>query len=159
MRRSLTAALLATTLALAVTQGAAAAPGELDTSFSGDGKLTVDFGGKTGSITDVAVQPDGKLVLVGWQFTNPGEPDFVVMRVNADGTPDGGFQSGGTVVLDVLNNTQRTWNVANTVALQPDGKILVGGNTQAIGATLVRTVGGAPLPQRDAGHSFLAWRQ
>src|SRR6185503_8321428 len=142
MRRCLSALVLATTIALAFASAASAAPGELDPSFGDGGRLTIDFGGKTGGISDVAIQPDGKIVLAGWQFTTPPpyspdtvEADFVIKRLNPDGTPDGGFADGGTLVLDIPLNTQRAYNVANTVLLQPDGKILVGGYSKKIGET------------------------
>src|SRR4051812_16387703 len=98
MRRCFSALVLATTIALAIASAASAATGDLDPTFADGGKLIVDFGGKTGSITDVAIQPDGKLVLAGYQFTTPPpystdtlDADFVVKRLNADGTPDGDF--------------------------------------------------------------------
>jgi uncharacterized delta-60 repeat protein len=142
MRRCLSALLLATTIALALASAASAATGELDPGFADGGKLVVEFGGKTGSISDVAIQPDGKIVLAGWQFTtpppNPAETvdaDFVVKRVNADGTPDSDFGTGGTQVIPIPLNTQPSYNIANAVALQPDGKILVGGYSKKIGMT------------------------
>lgn len=60
-------------------------PGDLDTTFGNGGKLT-DW---SGSATDVAIQPDGKIVAVGangW---------FAIARYNSDGTPDTNF-GGGT---------------------------------------------------------------
>ena len=144
MRRCLSALVLATTTALLLASAALAAPGDLDPSFSEDGRVTINFGSGTGGLTDLAIQPDGKIVLVGWQFTTPPpypadgpEADFIVMRLNPDGTPDLGFGSGGSgsVVLDIPLNTLRSYNIANTVELQPDGKILVGGYSRKLGAT------------------------
>src|SRR4051812_13297690 len=63
-------------------------PGDLDPSFSGDGKATVDVGGTvTVNAQDVALQTDGKAVVVG----NDSSGDFVVARFNLDGTLDGTF--------------------------------------------------------------------
>jgi hypothetical protein len=61
---------------------AAAAPGDLDSSFNGSGKLTFAPGGKQSEIDDVAIQPDGKLVLAGWidQDGTGGNLDFLVVR-------------------------------------------------------------------------------
>ena len=44
---------------------AVAAPGDLDRSFSGDGKQTTDFARGDEGANDLAVQPDGKIVVVG----------------------------------------------------------------------------------------------
>jgi len=57
------------------------ADGSLDTSFSGDGKQTTDFGGGDfDSASGVAVQGDGKIVVAGGTAG-----DFAVARYNADG--------------------------------------------------------------------------
>src|SRR3954447_5804868 len=87
---------------LAITTGsAAAAPGDLDSTFAGGGKLTLQPGGKQSEIDDVALQPDGKLVLVGWidQDGNGGNLDFLVVRLNPDGSFDQGFCSGGMAAM------------------------------------------------------------
>src|SRR3954452_18606406 len=103
MRRCLTALVLTTVIALLFGSAALAAPGDLDSTFSEDGRVIINFGAKVGGITDLAIQPDGKIVLAGWQFTTlppyPAEGpegDFIVMRLNPDGTPDLGFGSGGS---------------------------------------------------------------
>jgi len=41
-----------------------ASPGDLDTSFSGDGKKTIDFGG-VDAANVVLVQPNGRIVVAG----------------------------------------------------------------------------------------------
>src|SRR4051812_4954882 len=89
------AALLGTAALSLVAAGAAqAAAGDLDPNFSGDGKQTTDFGARdTGEA--VAMQPDGKIVVVG--STTPGGDagSFAVARYNADGTPDTTFSGDG----------------------------------------------------------------
>src|SRR5690242_17784751 len=79
---------------------AAAAPGQLDTSFGDGGKVTLNPGGFEGAYSDVAIQPDGKIVAVGFAFANPGETDIAVTRLNANGSPDQGFGEGGTTLLN-----------------------------------------------------------
>src|SRR5688572_4328258 len=77
------------------------AAGALDTSFSGDGKATFDIGGgETLVAEDVAVQKDGKTVIVGRgnRFVNGiFQSRFVVARLNFDGTLDRtfGFNNSG----------------------------------------------------------------
>lgn len=93
------------------------ADGSLDASFNpGDGPEFV--------IYCLAVQPDGK-ILAGGQFnTFNGAPAGMIVRLNPDGSIDGGFNTGSGA----------DW-IVFSIALQPDGRILVGGNfTQFNGA-------------------------
>src|SRR2546425_1191895 len=81
------------------------AAGALDTSFSGDGKATIDFGaGVRVEASDVAVQSDGKTVVVGRSVGSGGLIlDFAVARYNFDGTPDTTFgpNHNGTILTHV----------------------------------------------------------
>ncbi|MER5760543.1 calcium-binding protein [Streptomyces sp. NPDC002082] len=92
--------------------------GSLDTSFSGDGMATADFGG-TDFGRAVAVQSDGAVVAAG--STNTG---FALARFTSGGSPDAAFGTGGRVTT--------VWPLSTAVAydmtLQQDGKILVGGS-------------------------------
>ena len=93
--------------------------GSLDTSFSGDGKQTTDFGGPDGDgATGVAIQGDGKIVAVGYGGT---QRDFVVARYDPNGSLDTSFGSGPQTT-DFGGS-----DVARGVAIQSDGKIVVGG--------------------------------
>jgi uncharacterized delta-60 repeat protein/uncharacterized repeat protein (TIGR01451 family) len=120
----------ATVLALILTFPgiAAAAPGDLDTAFSGDGKVLTDLADDD-QANDVAVQSDGKTVSVGSSADNAlSESRWALTRHNADGTPDTTFGVGGTVTTPINNmNPGLQWSEANAVALQPDGKIVVAG--------------------------------
>lgn len=107
------------------------ANGVLDTSFSFDGKVTIDFDGGGGAdlCTGVALQADGKIVVVGYTFISAAAngADFAIARLNTDGTLDTGFGGGTgktTVGFDLGNNND---DAANSVAIQPDGKIVVAG--------------------------------
>jgi uncharacterized delta-60 repeat protein len=79
--------------------------------------------GFNGSVSAVVVQPDGK-VLVGGAFNayngNAAAPDYL-LRLNPDGSLDTSFNLGGAGV----NST------VSTLAVQPDGKVLVGGTFTA----------------------------
>jgi uncharacterized delta-60 repeat protein len=100
-------------------------PGILDPSFSGDGKLLLDFG-STGNVGyAVAIQSDGKIVVAGHTLSGTGSIDFAVARLNPDGTLDNSFDFDGKVTTDFNNST----DVPNAIAIQPDGKILVAGFT------------------------------
>ncbi|MCE7923900.1 MAG: T9SS C-terminal target domain-containing protein [Haliscomenobacteraceae bacterium CHB4] len=95
--------------------------GTADSSFGIAGKQTTDLGASD-YITSVAVQPDGKIVVAGHTNTL-GTLDFALARYLPDGTPDGDFGTGGTVITDFFQNND--W--AASVALQADGKIVVAG--------------------------------
>ncbi|MFA5428665.1 MAG: DUF4347 domain-containing protein [Sulfurimonas sp.] len=67
-----------------------------------------------------ALQPDGKLVMVGYAEMEDGDPYLAIVRINADGTLDEDFADSGELAL-------QGYYGADSVAIQPDGKILVRG--------------------------------
>ncbi len=69
----------------------------------------------------VLLQPDGKIVVVGSRYNNVDQ-DILLLRFNNNGTLDTGFGSGGTVIFDSGSD-----DIANSAALQVDGKIIVAG--------------------------------
>jgi uncharacterized delta-60 repeat protein len=103
------------------------ADGTLDTSFSGDGKETTDFGGSDYGAYDVAIQPDGKIVAVG--HTGTGAHEFAIARYNPDGSLDSSFSGDGKETTDFGDLDYGTDYGAYDVAIQPDGKIVAVGRT------------------------------
>lgn len=91
--------------------------GSLDPAFSQDGMQTTDFGG--GSASDVALQPDGKILVAG----ESGTGDFALARYNKDGSLDTGFSGDGKQTTDFAGSTDG----ATGVAVQGNGKIVVAG--------------------------------
>ena len=88
--------------------------------LNSDGSFDETFylGEFNGIIRAITLQSDGK-ILVGGEFTGyNGEYAGRLIRLNSDGSIDQGFTSGG----DEFNNT------VNAIAVQRDGKIVVGGN-------------------------------
>jgi uncharacterized delta-60 repeat protein len=124
-----TGAFTATTLvvlaaSLLASPTAQAAPGDLDPTFSGDGRELTNFG-----VSDygqgVAIQADGKLVVVGGSYAGAGRShDFALARYNPDGSLDPTFSGGGTQTTDFFGSSDAAYGVA----IQPDGKILVVGH-------------------------------
>ena len=111
-----------------ITVGTIVTPtGALDSSFGTNGKVFTSFGNHDAIATALAIQPDGKAVVAGYA-SNGSDNDWVVARYNPDGSLDAGFGSGGTVITDLGGN-----DVAFAVALQIDGKIVVGGYTNSSG--------------------------
>lgn len=98
------------------------ADGTLDNTFSGDGRLIVNAGTSSSYASDVAILPDGKIVVTGRTFDG-STCDIVLVRLNADGTLDNTFAGDGIVLSDFAGAS----DVAESVILQADGKILVGG--------------------------------
>ncbi|WP_327593013.1 calcium-binding protein [Streptomyces chartreusis] len=125
--RALAASVMALAFVVAAPHGAFAAPGDLDATFGTGGRVTVTAPSYSEG-EDVAVQPDGKIVSVGWlQDPEYLDAEFVLTRHNADGSVDTSFGGGdGEVVTDFENGN----DVAQRVAIQPDGKIVVAGRHQ-----------------------------
>ena len=114
------------TLAFVVSgQMVLAVDGDLDPTFGTDGKVLTDFDHSTDIANAVAVQTDGKLVVVGttYQDNDFSNEDFAVARYNPDGTLDKTFGAGGKVQTDFPGLAA----VASSVVIQPDGKIVVAG--------------------------------
>jgi uncharacterized delta-60 repeat protein len=104
-----------------------AADGDLDFNFGGgDGLVTTNFNNTTDEARAVAIQPDGKIVTVGTTHVSENDYDFSVARYNSDGSPDTTFGGGdGRVTTNIGGNYI---DVAEDVAIQPDGKILAVGH-------------------------------
>lgn len=95
-------------------------PSGLDPSFGNAGKVTLEgFGGDRSAM---ALQADGKIVMVGGTFT-----DFILARFNADGSVDRNFGIDGKVTTDMGSGFEQEEALA--VAVQGDGKIVVVGHT------------------------------
>ncbi len=93
--------------------------GSLDPSFGSNGIALTDINSNDRAL-DVVVQPDGKIVVAG------SNGDFVALRYNSDGTPDSTFSGDGKVTTSVFLSS--SVDGASSIALQPDGKILLGGS-------------------------------
>ena len=118
--------------------------GVLDSTFSGDGMLLVEFASEIHA-TGVAVQADGKIVVSGYIF--PGTTtDYVLLRYNADGTPDVTFGVNGVAVVDFGDD-----EYAFGMAIQPDGRIVLGGGSGFDFAVARFTEVGTPDPTFGIG--------
>lgn len=121
--------------------------GALDPTFSDDGIQTINFGGCYSCFaTSVVVQPDDGNILVAGEITlssqSPTDVDFAIVRLKPDGLRDMSFDGDGRVTTSIGTGLS-SGDHANTILLQPDGKIIVAGNVNA-GYGLVRyTAAGA----------------
>lgn len=96
--------------------------GDLDLSFSIDGMQTVSTSNSLEVCRAIAIQSDGKIVAVG-SSNNGANDDFSIVRFNSDGSIDNTFNGNGIQITDLGN----TYDYAQALAIQSDGKIVVGG--------------------------------
>jgi uncharacterized delta-60 repeat protein len=106
--------------------------GTPDVGFGTGGRVSIayDLAGTSGDDTarDVAVQRDGKIVLVGFSTNAQLNYFATVTRLNSDGSLDRGFGTGGMVLIS-YNSGGWQDDKAFAVALQRDGKIVVAGSS------------------------------
>ena len=96
----------------------------LDSGFGNGGGVTTTIGSNISSGEDVAIQLDGKIVVIGFS-SNGGPPyTFALARYNNNGSLDSNFGKGG-----IVTTTIGTYAFGFAVAIQPDGKIIVAGNS------------------------------
>jgi uncharacterized delta-60 repeat protein len=98
--------------------GAGQLNGALDPSFDGDGVVGLDGGGNEYAHA-VAVDQSGRILVGGYIFPDNG-PHGRVWRLGAGGALDGTFAGTGVAKLSIE---------VNSLALDPTGRIIVGGNT------------------------------
>jgi uncharacterized delta-60 repeat protein len=99
--------------------------GRLNPNGTTDGSFSLSGPGSLYSPSSIVVQPDGKILVAAW-FSKPlGQYDFLG-RLNPDGTLDNAFTPG--VVWSAVSGA-----AVHSMALQADGKILIGGQFTGIG--------------------------
>ena len=126
--------------------------GTPDPTFGDGGRVVTQVGGGGEGAAAIATQPDGKLVVVGYARPpyppGTGGPNFALVRYDADGHLDPGFGSAGIVTSDFVGK-------ASAVVVQPDGRLVVGGQVAvppfAADFTLVRYT---PDGRLDASFGF-----
>lgn len=97
--------------------------GAVDTTFNGTGYLDLFFGTAQDRGKCIKIQPDGKIIVAG-RSGDLGQ-NFAMARINTNGTLDSSFGINGKVQT-TFSGTQ---SGVNSIALQPDGKIILGGWT------------------------------
>jgi uncharacterized delta-60 repeat protein/gliding motility-associated-like protein len=98
--------------------------GKLDEKFGSDGSVITDFGEGDDKARSVVVQADGKIIVAGQSYISR-KGFFSLVRYNPNGSLDTSFgdRGDGKVVTDVGASE----NLGISLALQPDGKILLTG--------------------------------
>ncbi len=95
--------------------------GNLDSTFGSGGKVYVKFTGFVEEANDLAILPDGKIVVAG-HCHEFGILKYAITRLETDGSPDNTFGTAGKSILSF-----GSWSHANSLVVQPDGKYLIGG--------------------------------
>ncbi len=97
------------------------ANGVLDADFGGDGRVTLPGGGIARA---VRLQPVARIIVAGNAM---GNAVMTVTRLKGNGSPDTTFDADGTATIDFGSLA----DLAGDAVVQPDGKIVVAGSTQA----------------------------
>ena len=103
--------------------------GTIDESFGKEGKFIIRKidGGYPVAAKSIAVQPDGKIIACGPIIPQNYYSHVGILRLNADGTIDSSFGINGFVIFKLSK-----WSdLIGGMVLQPDGKIVVAGNSQS----------------------------
>ena len=97
--------------------------GSNDNTFGTSGMVIISATTTNDYALDIVIQPDGKIVLGGYIYSSSGSTtDVLVIRLNANGTPDNTFGTDGIVITNF-----GTDEVTEAIVLQDDGKILLAG--------------------------------
>jgi uncharacterized delta-60 repeat protein len=102
--------------------------GSLDSTFGSGGKLLTNLE-RTDFANGLAIQPDGKIVVVGGERSAPSGHDyaFAAVRYNPEGSLDPTFGGSGHVITPFTEGL----DLAEGVIVQPDGKIVAAGVADA----------------------------
>ncbi len=111
-------------LFLLISASSYAQNGSLDLTFDTDGKVTTTIGTAGDVAYAVAIQTDGKIVVVG-ERQNGSNADFALVRYNTNGSLDTNFSNDGKVTTDFGGFSDN----GIAVAIQTDGKIIVAGRS------------------------------
>ena len=97
--------------------------GALDLSFSRNGYARI-LGGEGAFLHDIAIQPDGKIIVAGEMFSR-----FMMLRMFPDGRSDPSFGKKGFAISNVAPHRGIAAS-ASDMALLPDGRILLSGSLE-----------------------------
>jgi uncharacterized delta-60 repeat protein len=104
--------------------------GSRATAFGTNGVKTVNLGPGADAAYGLAVQADGKPVLAGYA-SGGGRADWGIVRLHPGGRLDGSFGGDGITITRFT----RSYELAASVAIQPDGRIVVVGRARGPSGT------------------------
>jgi uncharacterized delta-60 repeat protein len=100
--------------------------GNLDHTFSGDGKVTTALGPKYDRIFALAIAPSGKILAGGRTNTAGGDEQWGLVRYLAGGGLDTGFGTGGIAITNMIGPTGNGESIEG-LAVEPGGRIVAAG--------------------------------
>jgi uncharacterized delta-60 repeat protein len=120
------------------------ADGTLDTSFGNNGRVIIDFYSGDDHLSALAIQKDGRIVVAGLSGSF-GTTHWALARILPDGMQDSDFDADGKIDFDFASTISNgkvsgSTDGINSIAIQPDGQIVVAGftnvtsNLKALGA-------------------------
>lgn len=123
--------------------------GTIDNSFSGDGKVLSNFDDGPSFATQVFLQTDGKFVVAGRAYIL-GQNRIALARYKTDGSADNEFSVDGKQAYVFGDDLY----FGECMAIQNDGKIVVGGYSQTIGGSGTAFVLSRFLPDGSVDNTF-----
>jgi uncharacterized delta-60 repeat protein len=127
-----------------------ASPGDLDTSFNANGKKFINFGG-TDDARAVLVQPNGRIVVAGGGAASDA---FCVARLQRNGLLDKAFRSTGKRAISFGGGHEGAY----AAALQPDGRILLAGDSELrVAVTRLNADGALDTSFSGDGKQLISW--
>ncbi len=127
-----------------------AAEGDLDVTFGGGGKLHVSFGETQDEAAALAVQSDGRIVVAANVTAADGSRQIGVARLAPNGALDPTFGINGRVITSFPGIA----NLAEALAIQSDGKIVVAGSTVEVAVGPVNVRGDMAIVRFNANGSL-----
>ena len=112
--------------------------GKVDSSFGVNGRVITQVGPSYDYAFSIAIQPDGKIIVVGASYDIYYTGAFAILRYNSNGSPDSSFGQNGIIIthpgplISYIGNIyfgRHADEYASTVLIQPDGKIVVAGKS------------------------------
>jgi uncharacterized delta-60 repeat protein len=129
--------------------------GSLDPSFGDGGYAVGDFGAFRSEAVELALQPDGKVLVAGAAWDGPSR--FAVARHLPDGRPDPGFGDAGAALYE--GSPPFESGAPNAMVLQPDGKVVLAGTVPWNPKTqieLLRLNGNGTIDHSFGGDGFVS---
>ncbi len=107
--------------------------GSRDSTFGSNGIVSTSISQSDDEIHSLTIQGDGKIVAAGSSFeviSNQAVYAFALVRYNPNGSIDSTFGTKGIITNAlILSGKIEYFNIANSVLIQNDGKIVIGGYT------------------------------
>ncbi len=134
--------------------------GALDASFGTNGRTVTGMGAEDANFTGLALQPDGRIVALGWAGPFNGNRMAAFARFDTHGNLEPTFSGDGFLTTDLdFTTTANDFQDGASIAIQPDGKILAAGSVSQSSAEdtcIVRVDGNAGTLDLQFGNNGIS---